>query len=975
MRLRFAPALTLASLALLASPAALPPPASAALYPAVALDGPSTSILEVDGTAMAPDGTGGIVYRKVVDGQPHVFVAAFRHGAWQPPVQADAGQPYAATFPAIAAGDGGRLLVVWVEPFATESVANPGGNTSLQTRFELYSAEIEPGAASFTAPIQVDPTDVTDGSSVSPSLSIAPNGLAYVAYRVVTNPLTPPSTTVAPLRPGDELVDVRVARFNGFNWSSLGAINRSTQVTMRRPGSTNLPQVAINTFGTEGVVVWQEPDVNGVARIWARRLFGTVPGTVLEVTTEQAGGQPINVDADEPAVAFNAYNEAVVAYRLQAGQGSPLGHAQLYVNTLPSSIGASAAVFTGAVAVGADTDPSLPSVSLDDVGNFRVVYTNAGTVRMVTGNDQGIGAPATLASGAVDPALTTIDPAGGAATTWASSDAAGLPVIAVDEGLPGGASQNAALSAPVSGPVERAHAGPVRPRRRAGRLRAGRDRPGPGAGRARAGPAPAVPDQHAGFLGHAATGGDRLGPGLRRLRRTHLLRRRRRSGPRARTDGADRDARPGRAGQRSPQRADPGHRSGRPANAQPRGEPRHRQHPADRPRAGHGRRAGDRADQRRRVGRRRRRDADLIRRRSPIPRPDPSRPRLPPARHLHGDHPRGGSARQPSRRARSGGGPPVTRRGAAVLLSVCAATVAGGAGVAHADFGPASVVSASSSPPLLADYAYEPVVSGDGRYVVFTGSIASVPAIFRKDLVTGALDVVALGADTGAPSVSADGRYVSFTTDENPGTGTPWPTPQCDNVYVRDMDVPLPAGGSSSAAALAGAFQIASAADGFSTQPLDYAAADGSPLTPVSPPTPSATATTSTTASATTSSATSASTTTTSATTTTSSSATTSAPLGTQCGAAAASGVALSADGSKVAFSLLSGSDAFAPTVPRPAALPVTPAPRPLRWCSAISARVRARSSAPSSATRRARRSWAARWSTSRPCRAAPARP
>ena len=77
-----------------------------------------------------------------------MFVSRFLEGVWQPPIQVDGSQPFAATFPAIAAGDGGRLLVVWAEPWAVI-----GG----ETRYQLMSSELDPGAQQFGPAQQVDP--------------------------------------------------------------------------------------------------------------------------------------------------------------------------------------------------------------------------------------------------------------------------------------------------------------------------------------------------------------------------------------------------------------------------------------------------------------------------------------------------------------------------------------------------------------------------------------------------------------------------------------------------------------------------------------------------------------------------------------------------------------------------------------------------------------------------------------------------
>jgi hypothetical protein len=111
---------------------------------------------------------------------------------------------------------------------------------------------------------------------------------------------------------------------------------------------------------------------------------------------------------------------------------------------------------------------------------------------------------------------------------------------------------------------------------------------------------------------------------------------------------------------------------------------------------------------------------------------------------------------------------------------------------AHADvFGQTSLVSASAIPGYpydqQADYAGDPAISGDGRYVAFDGSFGGRSGVFRRDLLTGEVATVAEG-DAALPSISADGRYVSFTTTarldaENDTNSAP-------DVYVRDMRDP-----------------------------------------------------------------------------------------------------------------------------------------------------------------------------------------
>ena len=121
-------------------------PAGAAIVPPSVLDGPSSSIIDVDGAALAPDGSGGIVYRKLEDGEAHVFVVRFLDGSWSAPIRVDLGQVGPATEPTIAAADGGQLLVTWVQPW-TWIAASAGATPTLH--YELMSAVLQPGASSF----------------------------------------------------------------------------------------------------------------------------------------------------------------------------------------------------------------------------------------------------------------------------------------------------------------------------------------------------------------------------------------------------------------------------------------------------------------------------------------------------------------------------------------------------------------------------------------------------------------------------------------------------------------------------------------------------------------------------------------------------------------------------------------------------------------------------------------------------------
>jgi hypothetical protein len=423
----------------------------AALSPAGVIDGPSSAILDVDDAALAPDGSGGMVYRKLLDNQPHLFAARFLNGSWQAPVEVDEGQPFGASQPAIAAGNSGRLLVVWIEPWAVVNQI---------TQYQLMSAELSPGASHFGPAVQVDPKSVGDGSAAFPALAMAPNGNAYIVYRVVTDSFSNGATDVVPLRPGDELVDVRVAHYNGqgLPWSALGAINQFPQLTMRRPSAANAPAIGVSNLGS-AVVTWQEPDSTGYARIWARRIFSNTLGNVLPVSPASASGQPIDVDADAPALSETPLGEAKVAFRLAGGAGSPYGGARLFVNTLPPITATNGSQFSGAQAVATASTFGPPSISLTGSGGtgaFRLAYTAGSATRSVTGDDyRGNGTPVAFAGAQGEEATpTTSGLDGGGVTVWRASGQSGLPVIDAREEFAGGGWQLAQLSAPLSGTVD-----------------------------------------------------------------------------------------------------------------------------------------------------------------------------------------------------------------------------------------------------------------------------------------------------------------------------------------------------------------------------------------------------------------------------------------------------------------------------------------------------------------------------------------
>ncbi len=372
-------------------------PAQASIAPATPIDGPSSAILGVDGVAMSEDGTGGLVYRKRVNGRVNVFVSRFTAKGWQAPQRVDVGQAYNSSWPAIGAGDGGRLVVTWIHEF--------GGG--VQNR--MYSAVLGPGATRFQPPIALD-LDVREGLDAYPSLSMSRGGAAYLAYRVVLSRQDPN------LPPGTIDADIRLARFQGSYWSVLGnPVDRNAVQPMRAPTPTNGPQVATDVNGN-AVVAWSEPDDDLIDRVYARRVFGQTLGFVLQVspgTDPGAPGRPLRAGPDQFALATSPFGEAAVAYRQQPASGASFTRPRAYVNLLPSIFAEKAGTFIGVKAVDTGTADGPGealgpvSVAVDDEGGFEAGI-GIGTAALVVGGDEtSVGAPVRLddgsSAGAPDP--------------------------------------------------------------------------------------------------------------------------------------------------------------------------------------------------------------------------------------------------------------------------------------------------------------------------------------------------------------------------------------------------------------------------------------------------------------------------------------------------------------------------------------------------------------------------------------------
>jgi hypothetical protein len=444
MRVRLRPVLRALALSALVPALVFVSVARAEISAVAPIDGPSAEIVDFGGAAMAADGTGGVVYRKRVEGRIHIFVAQYVGGKWDPPQRVDTGETFDSSFPEIAAGEGGRLVVVWANHYSS-------------TTDGLFSATIDPGSSGFQPPVPVD-LNIGQATGTYPSIAMNLAGQALVVYRVITA-VSGPSTPNIP--PGYVLADIRMARFDGQYWSSLGVpLERNPAQPVLQPTAANSPEVAIDLTG-QGLMAWQEPDDTFVNRIYARRIFGMTPGNLLQVTPSSLGGHPLNGPADELSLDFAGFGQGAVAWRQQPAPGSGFAHARVLEAEIPSSFDPHGAAFGAAKSLDGPTAADGPSEALgplsmavDGKGGFDVGYDAGRQSFDAGGSESSARTPIRLDNGSEvpgDPVLTRADD-GALAAAW-KIQSHGSGAVAVLERRADGTPNRSLVAAPRGGAV------------------------------------------------------------------------------------------------------------------------------------------------------------------------------------------------------------------------------------------------------------------------------------------------------------------------------------------------------------------------------------------------------------------------------------------------------------------------------------------------------------------------------------------
>jgi hypothetical protein len=266
--------------------------------------------------------------------------------------------------------------------------------------------------------------NIGQATGTYPSIAMNLSGQALVVYRVITA-VSGPSTSNIP--PGYVLAEIRMARFDGQYWSSFGVpLERNPAQPVPQPTALNSPQVAIDLTG-QGLVAWQEPDDSFVNRVYARRIFGMVPGNLLQVSPSTFAGHPLNGPVDELSLDVAGFGQGAVAWRQRPAPGSGFSHARVFEAEIPSSFDPHGSTFAAARSVEGPSNADGPnealgplSMAVDGKGGFDVGYGTGDQSFDVGGSATGVGAPVRLDSGSEvpgDPVLTRADD-GALAAAW-----------------------------------------------------------------------------------------------------------------------------------------------------------------------------------------------------------------------------------------------------------------------------------------------------------------------------------------------------------------------------------------------------------------------------------------------------------------------------------------------------------------------------------------------------------------------------
>jgi hypothetical protein len=249
--------LALAALALALTAAA---PARAGFF-VQPLDGPSADIQSLGGVDVARDAGGAVVYVRRDGGVDHVYAQRFFAGRFAAPERLDPGLAGPSSQPVVAAAEGGRIAVAFVNAGTLYGVVRPAG------------------AAAWGAPTALDGA----GNVSNPDIDMGISGVAYVVYAR-----------------GADVAAVRLD--NGVAWSGVPAPLDLAPAHAAGNTAATHPRVGVGADNV-AVAVWGEEGDDGRTHVYERRIFGTAPSAYpaeasVDSLAGTAGGPADSADLD-----------------------------------------------------------------------------------------------------------------------------------------------------------------------------------------------------------------------------------------------------------------------------------------------------------------------------------------------------------------------------------------------------------------------------------------------------------------------------------------------------------------------------------------------------------------------------------------------------------------------------------------------------------------------------------------------------
>jgi hypothetical protein len=396
--------------------AVAPAGARADFYAAVPIDGPSPDVVGAGDVSLALGGAGAVTYLKREGGVAHVFVADLRRGVPTPPRRVDLGQEAESSQPHVAATNGGRVLVTWL---------NDG---------KLWASLRVGAGAAFSPPVlaYAPPAGSVQGSA----LSMAVNGKAYAGVE----------TSDGDVRSAYMAID--------GTWSASDA-----PLDVDPAHAASSPAVAASADGT-ALFAWTETGADGLTHVFARRVVGTRPSSVAPEASVGALDGRAGGNADTPSVGIEYdSSRAWVAFRQDFADGGGFTSRAFGRRLLASAFDAPPVPVDG-LAFGVGASAAQPQLAFTGRGRGTFAASLAGPAGVggtlikndVLGDTRRLGNETSLSESFPAP---TASEDGTGTVSWQRDPGAGLAPSIVGRHLAaGGLEPEATLSAPALGAVD-----------------------------------------------------------------------------------------------------------------------------------------------------------------------------------------------------------------------------------------------------------------------------------------------------------------------------------------------------------------------------------------------------------------------------------------------------------------------------------------------------------------------------------------